>query len=55
VAAAALLTEDLVETREWVCETLGPLASDTANDARLRETMRVSLARGRATRARLNA
>jgi len=46
VAAAALLTEDLVETREWVCETLGPLASDTANDARLRETMRVFFAEG---------
>jgi DNA-binding PucR family transcriptional regulator len=46
VAAAALLTEDLVETREWVCETLGPLASDTANDARLRETMRVFFGEG---------
>ena len=46
VAAAALLTEDLAETREWVCETLGPLASDTANDARLRETMRVFFGEG---------
>ena len=46
VAAAALLTEDLVETREWVCETLGPLASDTDNDARLRETMRVFFGEG---------
>ena len=46
VTAAALLTEDLAETREWVCETLGPLASDTANDARLRETMRVFFGEG---------
>lgn len=46
VAAAALLTEDLAETREWVCETLGPLASDTDNDARLRETMRVFFGEG---------
>jgi len=46
VAAAALLTEDLAETREWVCDTLGPLASDTANDARLRETMRVFFGEG---------
>jgi DNA-binding PucR family transcriptional regulator len=46
VAAAALLTEDLAQTREWVCETLGPLASDTDNDARLRETMRVFFGEG---------
>jgi DNA-binding PucR family transcriptional regulator len=46
VAVAALLTEDLTETREWVCETLGPLASDTDNDARLRETMRVFFGEG---------
>ena len=46
VTAAALLTEDLAETREWVCETLGPLASDTDNDARLRETMRVFFGEG---------
>ena len=46
MAAVALLTEDLTETCEWVCDTLGPLASDTDNDARLRETMRVFFGEG---------
>jgi len=55
VAAAALLTEDLAETREWVCETLGPLASDTETTPASGRRCGCSLARGRATRGRLNA
>jgi hypothetical protein len=43
LAAVALLREKLDEAREFVAETLGALASDTANDARLRETLRVYL------------
>lgn len=46
IAVAALLTENLVDTRRWVLDTLGPLANDTANDARLRETLRVFLQDG---------
>lgn len=51
VAAAALLTEDLDQTREWVCETLGALAGDTDNDARLRDTLRVFLGEGSSYKA----
>ena len=43
LAAAALIGENLDDAREFVSETLGALASDTANDARLRETLRVYL------------
>ncbi|WP_301122652.1 PucR family transcriptional regulator [Mycolicibacterium fortuitum] len=43
LAAAALIGENIDDAREFVAQTLGPLASDTANDARLRETLRVYL------------
>ncbi|WP_441964212.1 PucR family transcriptional regulator [Mycolicibacterium houstonense] len=43
LAAAALIGENLDDAREFVLQTLGALASDTANDARLRETLRVYL------------
>ncbi|GAF47558.1 PucR family transcriptional regulator [Rhodococcus wratislaviensis] len=46
LAAAALLGENLPEARRWVHETLGPLAADTENDARLRETLRTFLEHG---------
>ena len=45
-SAAALLSDDLDESRQWVQEVLGPLSSDTDNDARLRETLRVFLRGG---------
>ncbi|AFM17717.1 regulator of polyketide synthase expression [Mycolicibacterium chubuense NBB4] len=51
VGAAALLTEGLPQTREWVGETLGPLADDTDSDARLRETLRVFLNEGSSYKA----
>ncbi|WP_135459426.1 helix-turn-helix domain-containing protein [Mycobacterium sp. DL99] len=43
LAAAALIGENLDDAKEFVSQTLGALASDTANDARLRETLRVYL------------
>ncbi|WP_043782352.1 CdaR family transcriptional regulator [Rhodococcus sp. JVH1] len=46
LGAAALLGENLPEARRWVHETLGPLAADTENDARLRETLRTFLGHG---------
>ncbi|MGA5546000.1 PucR family transcriptional regulator [Mycobacterium sp. NPDC051198] len=46
LAAAALIGENLDDAREFVSQTLGALASDTANDARLRETLRVYLLDG---------
>jgi DNA-binding PucR family transcriptional regulator len=46
ISAAALLSDDLDESRQWVQEVLGPLSSDTDNDARLRETLRVFLRGG---------
>ncbi len=46
IAVAALLAENMTKTRRWVLDTLGPLASDTPNDARLRETLRVFLREG---------
>lgn len=51
LAAVALLAQNLPEARVWVGETLGPLASDTENDARLRETLRVFLRRGSSYKA----
>ena len=45
-SAAALLSDDLDEARQWVHEVLGVLSSDTDNDARLRETLRVFLRGG---------
>ncbi|MEZ0050301.1 hypothetical protein ABIA30_001291 [Mycobacterium sp. MAA66] len=46
LCAAALLSENLPEAMIWVRETLGPLAADNENDARLRETLRVFLQDG---------
>lgn len=43
LAAAALIGENIDDAREFVSQTLGALAADTANDARLRETLRVYL------------
>jgi DNA-binding PucR family transcriptional regulator len=43
---AALLGADVTDTRAWVAGTLGALAADTDNDARLRETLRVFLGFG---------
>ena len=46
VRVAALMVDDLARTREWVQSTLGPLASNTAGDAKLRETLRIFLREG---------
>ncbi|MEV2219967.1 helix-turn-helix domain-containing protein [Nocardia vinacea] len=46
LSAAALLGGDLSEARSWVRDILGPLATDSDNDARLRETLRVFLYHG---------
>lgn len=46
VAAAALLTGEPAEARNWVREVLGPLAGETDSDARLRDTLRVYLRHG---------
>ena len=43
VRVAALLVDDLDRTRRWVHNTLGPLASNTTGDAKLRETLRIFL------------
>lgn len=43
VAVAALLAENIHHTRRWVLDTLGPLAGDTVNDQRLRDTLRIFL------------
>ncbi|MUL66167.1 PucR family transcriptional regulator [Mycobacterium sp. CBMA 234] len=45
-AAAALMGENQDNAREFVHTALGPLAGDSANDARLRETLRVFLRHG---------
>jgi DNA-binding NarL/FixJ family response regulator len=50
-SAAALLSEDLDESRQWVHEVLGRLAADTDNDARMRETLRVFLRGGASYKA----
>ncbi|MFJ4653163.1 PucR family transcriptional regulator [Nocardia sp. NPDC088792] len=51
LSTAALLGGDLAETRDWVREVLGNLASDTENDERLRETLRVFLRTGSSFKA----
>lgn len=51
MTAAALLGANLTELRDWVTEVLGPLASDTPNDERLRETLRVFLRTGSSYKA----
>ncbi|MFG2250146.1 PucR family transcriptional regulator [Spirillospora sp. NPDC048823] len=44
IAPVALMAADLTGTREWVVGTLGPLAADDDQNARLRETLYVFLA-----------
>jgi DNA-binding PucR family transcriptional regulator len=51
LSAAALLGDDLGAARAWVGEVLGPLASATENDQRLRETLRVFLQAGSSYKA----
>jgi DNA-binding PucR family transcriptional regulator len=46
LSIAALLAGDVPDTRAWVAGTLGGLSTDTDNDARLRETLRVFLGCG---------
>jgi GGDEF-like domain/PucR C-terminal helix-turn-helix domain len=46
LAAAALVSADVAEACTWVRETLGPLATDSSNDAMLRETLQVFLHEG---------
>jgi DNA-binding PucR family transcriptional regulator len=41
--AAALMGTDISEARAWVGEVLGPLATDSDNDAMLRETLALFL------------
>jgi DNA-binding PucR family transcriptional regulator len=43
VIAPALLRASVEELREWVADVLGPLASDTDDDAQLRNTLQVFL------------
>ena len=52
LSAAALLGDSLDEARIWVREVLGPLSSNTENDARLRETLPFFLRPAPATRPR---
>ncbi len=51
LAAATLLAGQLEEARLWVRKVLGPLASHTENDARMRETLRVFLRNGASYKA----
>ena len=51
LSSAALLGTDLGPARVWVAEVLGPLASCTDNDERLRETLRVFLRTGSSFKA----
>jgi GGDEF-like domain/PucR C-terminal helix-turn-helix domain len=46
LSVVARLGGDVAGTRDWVATVLGDLASDSENDARLRETLRVYLACG---------
>jgi DNA-binding PucR family transcriptional regulator len=43
LAAAALIGGDIAAARVWVCDVLGGLSTNSENDARLRETLRVFL------------
>jgi GGDEF-like domain/PucR C-terminal helix-turn-helix domain len=51
LAAAALIGGDLDTARAWVTDVLGGLAADTANDARLRKTLRTFLGCGSSHKA----
>jgi PucR C-terminal helix-turn-helix domain/GGDEF-like domain len=51
LAAAALMGSNLVAAQVWVAEVLGPLASCTENDERLRETLGVFLRTGSSFKA----
>ncbi|MCC3316056.1 PucR family transcriptional regulator [Nocardia africana] len=51
LTAAALLGENPAAVRDWVGDVLGPLATDTASDARLRDTLRVFLRTGSSYKA----
>ena len=51
VLLAGLLGADLDAARRWTGEVLGPLATDTEADARLRETLRVFLRAGSSFKA----
>ncbi|MFE7742620.1 PucR family transcriptional regulator [Nocardia sp. NPDC057455] len=51
LSVAALLGSGSAELREWVGDVLGDLASDTDNDARLRETLQVFLRAGSSYKA----
>ena len=51
LAAAALMGSDLTAARIWVAEVLGPLASCTESDERLRETLGVFLRTGSSFKA----
>jgi DNA-binding PucR family transcriptional regulator len=51
LAAAALMGNDLPAAQVWVGEVLGPLASCTENDERLRDTLRVFLCAGSSFKA----
>jgi DNA-binding PucR family transcriptional regulator len=51
LAAAALMGSDLGAARVWVAEVLGPLASCTESDERLRETLGVFLRSGSSFKA----
>ncbi|MEN4463673.1 helix-turn-helix domain-containing protein [Mycolicibacterium conceptionense] len=46
VMLAAILAGNLPRLRDWVAWVLGPLAADTDNDARLRQSLRVFLRSG---------
>ena len=46
VAPVAMMCSDIDSAREWVAETLGPLAIDSERHAKLRETARVFLQTG---------
>jgi DNA-binding PucR family transcriptional regulator len=50
LAAAALAGANVEQARDWVAEVLGGLATNTDNDARLRETLRVFLGCGSSNR-----
>jgi DNA-binding PucR family transcriptional regulator len=51
IGVAARFSSDLKATRAWVGEVLGPLASATDVDERLRETLRVFLGTGSSFKA----